>query len=203
MPLNLSGIKYIKILQPRRYDYGRKKANPLIGAFRDSALDIVQPEKKTPELSKTMEPVKAAPDKKTAEAAKPPAVDVKKKPEEAAKPAVETKAAKTAEAAKQPAADVKQKSEAALAQEVEIPKDFKMPINQKASESVTTLPLHEIKSFEGHPFSVKDDKDMQELVESVKRFGILEPVVVIEPFPQKRTKKQMKKRNKIKKSKVD
>ncbi len=216
-----------------------KKVNPLIGAFRDSALDIVQPEKKTPELSKTMEPVKAAPDKKTAEAAKPPAVDVKQKPEEAAKPvaetkaakaaeavkpatadvkqkpeeavkpaadtkaakpaetakppaadvkqkpeeaaksAAETKAAKPAEAAKPPAADVKQKSEAAQAQEVEIPKDFKMPINQKASESVTTLPLHEIKSFEGHPFSVKDDKDMQELVESVKRFGILEPVVVI------------------------
>ena len=235
-----------------------KKANPLIGAFRDSALDIVQPEKKTSELSKTMEPVKAAPDKKTAEAAKSPATDVKQKPEEAAKSAADTKAAKTAEAAKPPVADVKQKLEEAVkpaadtkaakvaevvkppavdvkqkpeeaakpavdtktakaaeaaeaakpsaadtkaakapetekppaadvkqttgavpAQEVEIPKDFKMPINQKASESVTTLPLHEIKSFEGHPFSVKDDKDMQELVESVKRFGILEPVVVI------------------------
>lgn len=186
-----------------------KKANPLIGAFRDSALDIVQPEKKTPELSKTMEPVKAAPDKKTAEAAKPPAVDVKQKPEEAAKPVAETKAAKAAEAVKPATADVKQKPEelakpaadtkavkavepvktptvdakqkpeAAPTQEMEIPKDFKLPINQKASESVTTLPLHEIKSFEGHPFSVKDDKDMQELVESVKRFGILEPVVVI------------------------
>lgn len=166
-----------------------KKANPLIGAFRDSGLDIVQSEKKTPELSKTMEPVKAAPDKKTAEAAKPPAVDDKQKPEEAVKPT----------------ADVKQTTGAASVQEVEISKDFKMPINQKASESVTTLPLHEIKSFEGHPFSVKDDKDMQELVESVKRFGILEPVVVIEPFPQKRTEKQMKKRNKnkIKMSKVD
>lgn len=156
-----------------------KKANPLIGAFRDSALDIVQPEKKTPEFSKTMEPVKAAPDKKTAEAAKPPAVDVKQKPEEAAKPSAADIKQKSEEAVK-PTADVKQTTWAASVQEVEISKDFKMPINQKASESVTTLPLHEIKSFEGHPFSVKDDKDMQELVESVKRFGVLEPVVVKE-----------------------
>ena len=218
-----------------------KKVNPLIGAFRDSALDIVQPEKKTPELSKTEEAVKTTPDNKAAEPAKTPAVDVKQKSEEtvksaadtkavkavepvktpaaaekqkseeAAKSAADTKAVKAAEPAKTHAVDVKQKSEEAAksaadtkavkaaepsksptpaadakqtteavpTQEVEIPKDFKLPINQKASESVTTLPLHEIKSFEGHPFRVKDDKDMQELVESVKRFGILEPVVVI------------------------
>ena len=131
---------------------------------------------------KQEEPAKPAADTKAAKAAEPtktPAVDVKQKSEEAVKSVSDTKAVKAAEPAKNPAADAKPKPEAALAQEVEIPKDFKMPINQKASESVTTLPLHEIKSFEGHPFSVKDDKDMQELVESVKRFGILEPVVVI------------------------
>ena len=41
------------------------------------------------------------------------------------------------------------------------------------------IAIEKLFPFEGHPFSVKDDKDMQELVESVKRFGILEPVVVI------------------------
>ena len=131
---------------------------------------------------KSEEPVKPVADvkaAKAAEAAKAPAADVKPKPEEPIKTAAEAKATKAAEATKAPATDVKPKPEAVPEQEVEIPKDFKMPINQKASESVTTLPLHEIKSFEGHPFSVKDDKDMQELVESVKRFGILEPVVVI------------------------
>ena len=62
----------------------------------------------------------------------------------------------------------------------EIPKDFKLPITKEGqSEIITTLKVSEIHPFEGHPFNVKDDKDMMDLVDSVKKFGVLEPVVVI------------------------
>ena len=65
-------------------------------------------------------------------------------------------------------------------QEEEIPKDFTLPITREGqSEIITTLKVADIHPFEGHPFNVKDDKDMWDLVDSVKKFGILEPVVVI------------------------
>ena len=65
-------------------------------------------------------------------------------------------------------------------EEEEIPKDFKLPITKEGqSEIITTLKVSEIHPFEGHPFNVKDDKDMMDLVDSVKKFGVLEPVVVI------------------------
>ena len=41
------------------------------------------------------------------------------------------------------------------------------------------LPVEKIDDFEGHPFPVQDDKDMLDLVESIKKFGVLEPVTVI------------------------
>lgn len=62
----------------------------------------------------------------------------------------------------------------------EIPKDFKLPITKEGQpEIITTLKVADIHPFEGHPFNVRDDKDMWDLVDSVKKFGILEPVVVI------------------------
>lgn len=65
-------------------------------------------------------------------------------------------------------------------QEAEIPKDFTLPITREGqSEIITTLKVADIHPFEGHPFNVKDDKDMWDLVDSVKKFGVLEPVVVI------------------------
>lgn len=39
--------------------------------------------------------------------------------------------------------------------------------------------VEKIDDFEGHPFPVQDDKDMLDLVESIKKFGVLEPVTVI------------------------
>ena len=36
-----------------------------------------------------------------------------------------------------------------------------------------------IRPFEGHPFAVRDNKDMWDLVDSIKKFGVLEPVMVI------------------------
>ena len=41
------------------------------------------------------------------------------------------------------------------------------------------MKVADIHPFEGHPFNVKDNKDMWDLVESVKRYGVLEPVMVI------------------------
>ena len=65
-------------------------------------------------------------------------------------------------------------------QDEEIPKDFKLPITKEGqSEIITTLKVADIHPFEGHPFNVKDDKDMWDLVDSVKQFGVLEPVVVV------------------------
>ena len=66
------------------------------------------------------------------------------------------------------------------ADEAEIPEDFKLPLTHEGqSELITTLKVSEIHPFEGHPFNVKDDKDMMDLVDSIKKFGVLEPVVVI------------------------
>lgn len=81
------------------------------------------------------------------------------------------------------AAETPKTSEAPSApsgQDEEIPKDFKLPITKEGqSEIITTLKVEDIHPFEGHPFNVKDDKDMWDLVDSVKKFGVLEPVVVI------------------------
>lgn len=61
-----------------------------------------------------------------------------------------------------------------------IPKDFKLNIvGEGALGSVVMLPVDKIDDFEGHPFPVQDDKDMLDLVESVRKFGVLEPVMVI------------------------
>jgi len=76
---------------------------------------------------------------------------------------------KTADTAEKPAAG-----------EDEIPQDFKLPITKEGqSEIITTMKITDIHPFEGHPFYVKDDKDMDDLVDSVKKFGVLEPAVVI------------------------
>ncbi len=65
-------------------------------------------------------------------------------------------------------------------QDEEIPTDFTLPITKEGqSEIITTLKVEDIHPFEGHPFNVKDDKDMRDLVDSVKKFGVLEPAVVI------------------------
>ena len=45
-------------------------------------------------------------------------------------------------------------------------------------ERVVDLPLAEISDFPNHPFRVKMDADMMEMVESVKRYGVLVPGLV-------------------------
>ena len=45
-------------------------------------------------------------------------------------------------------------------------------------EEVVRLPVALIRPFEGHPFKVLDDELMQDTVDSVLQFGILNPVIV-------------------------
>lgn len=44
-------------------------------------------------------------------------------------------------------------------------------------ERVQEIPLSELHSFEGHPFKVVDDEEMQKTVESVRDFGVLTPAI--------------------------
>ena len=40
------------------------------------------------------------------------------------------------------------------------------------------LPIDKLKPFEGHPFYVKDDVDMEQLTESIRQQGVLNPIMV-------------------------
>ena len=40
------------------------------------------------------------------------------------------------------------------------------------------LPIDKLKPFEGHPFYVKDDDDMEQLTESIRQHGVLNPIMV-------------------------
>ena len=49
--------------------------------------------------------------------------------------------------------------------------------NEAKQERVQELPLSELHPFEGHPFKVVDDEEMQKTVESVRDFGVLTPAI--------------------------
>ena len=46
-----------------------------------------------------------------------------------------------------------------------------------APEQIQTIPIADLFPFKDHPFSVVDDKRMMEMVESVKEFGIMVPLI--------------------------
>lgn len=46
-----------------------------------------------------------------------------------------------------------------------------------AREKVQEIPLAELFSFEKHPFKVRDDKAMRDMVESIEKFGVLVPAI--------------------------
>lgn len=52
------------------------------------------------------------------------------------------------------------------------------PIRQYQGESVTYIPLAELHPFPDQPFKVREDKAMQETVESVREYGALTPTIV-------------------------
>lgn len=72
-------------------------------------------------------------------------------------------------------------------------KEIKMPLPSAADlfstqeerdnasrESVRNIPIEEISDFPNHPFKVKMDESMADMVESVKQYGILVPALVRE-----------------------
>ena len=40
------------------------------------------------------------------------------------------------------------------------------------------LPLNHIRPFEGHPYKILDNEEMNELIQSVQQHGILSPLIV-------------------------
>ena len=52
------------------------------------------------------------------------------------------------------------------------------PSTDAQQERVQEIPLSELHPFEGHPFRVADDEDMEKTVESIKEYGVLTPAIV-------------------------
>ena len=48
---------------------------------------------------------------------------------------------------------------------------------ESQQEHVQMIPLSKLHPFEGHPFRVVDDEEMQKTVESVKQYGVLTPAI--------------------------
>ena len=169
---------------PAAADLGKpgegKKPTEQPKAATDSKAPAAADPGKPGEGKKPVDPPKAAADPKALAAADPGKPAEGKKPAEVPKATTAPKAP-AATAPGKPAEDKKpDEPPKAKDEEEEIPKDFKLPITKEGqSEIITTLKVSEIYPFEGHPFNVKDDKDMMDLVDSVKKFGVLEPVVVI------------------------
>ena len=53
----------------------------------------------------------------------------------------------------------------------EMRQDAKLP-------RIREIPLKEIDDFPDHPFQVRDDEDMMQLVESIKEKGVITPVML-------------------------
>ena len=52
------------------------------------------------------------------------------------------------------------------------------PVRQFQGEAVIYIPLTDLHPFPNQPFKVRDDKAMQETVESVREYGVLTPAIV-------------------------
>ena len=171
----------------------KKPAEAVKAATDSKAAPAASPGK--PDEKKPAEATKTATDSKAAPTA-PPAKPDEKKPAEATKTATDSKAApdappakpgekKPAEAGKVvnfPAPADKSKEEKPDApdeDEYNDPKDVKLSIGADEKDRVTMAKLSDLHKFEGHPFKVEDNEDMKQLVESVKQFGVMEPIVAI------------------------
>lgn len=174
---------------PAKAEDTKAAAKPPAPAKPEEAKPAAKPEEK-----KAEKPAPAAvPDTKPAKAEerKPVAAPAEKKSEEKPSAKQEEKKAdvpaksedkKPVEDKSVPKAETEKKEQPPETEtDAEgIPKDFKLNIvGEGALGSVVMLPVDKIDDFEGHPFPVQDDKDMLDLVESVRKFGVLEPVTVI------------------------
>ena len=50
--------------------------------------------------------------------------------------------------------------------------------NHKSTVQATQLPIDKLRPFEGHPFQVKDDAEMEQLIRSIRSQGLLTPITV-------------------------
>ena len=151
---------------------GKKPEEPPKATAPKGKADGAAPASPT-DGKKPEEPPKTAAPKGKTDSASPDAPTEVKKPEEP--PRSTAPKDKTDSAA--PAA---QQSASAPAQEDEIPPDFSLNIVPSSKlGTVTMMPIDLIDDFEGHPFEVRDDKDMEELVASIKQVGLLEPATII------------------------
>lgn len=179
---------------PAKTEDAKAAVKPAAPAKPEEAKPAAKPEEKKaekpapaavtdtkPTKAEEKKPVAAPAEKKDKKPEeKPPAKQEKKKADVPAKPEdkkpAEDKPVPKAEAEKKEQPPEKEQETDAEG----IPKDFKLNIvGEGALGSVVMLPVDKIDDFEGHPFPVQDDKDMLDLVESVKKFGVLEPVTVI------------------------
>lgn len=179
---------------PAKTEDAKAAVKPAAPAKPEEAKPAAKPEEKKaekpapaavtdtkPTKAEEKKPVAAPAEKKDKKPEeKPPAKQEEKKADVPAKPEdkkpAEDKPVPKAEAEKKEQPPEKEQETDAEG----IPKDFKMNIvGEGALGSVVMLPVDKIDDFEGHPFPVQDDKDMLDLVESVKKFGVLEPVTVI------------------------
>ena len=179
-----------------------EKKNPLIGAFRSAPAKetkeppdgkaAVPPGEKAkpaekPVEKKTEKPAPTAAEKPGKTEAKSVAAVAEKKVEKKTEEKPPAAPAKAED--KKPAEDKGTEGMPESKKETEkkdqtdadgIPEDFRLNIvGEGTLGSVVMLPVEKIDDFEGHPFPVQDDKDMLDLVESIKKFGVLEPVTVI------------------------
>ena len=51
-------------------------------------------------------------------------------------------------------------------------------MSKKENDNVTAIPLSQITDFLDHPYHVRDDDSMNELVESIKERGLIQPILV-------------------------
>lgn len=51
-------------------------------------------------------------------------------------------------------------------------------MSKKENDNVTAIPLSQITDFPDHPYHVRDDDSMNELVESIKERGLIQPILV-------------------------
>mgnify|MGYP002625007317 CR=1 FL=1 len=59
-----------------------------------------------------------------------------------------------------------------------MPKDTTKTPESPPAEQVLQIPLELIHPFEGHPFKVLDDELMQQTIDSISQYGVLNPVIV-------------------------
>ena len=51
-------------------------------------------------------------------------------------------------------------------------------MNIQSEEKVVQIPISQIRDFPEHPYKVKDDESMNELVDSIMQRGLIQPVII-------------------------